>query len=259
LQRVLLRQAIEIHVASSILERSLVLDKISLGNVQAHLGHEYPSDSAPRGAQRQIKLAVFMEQRPRIVRVLRQWGKLMRSAARAEKNWPTAFCVFIVLTLTMDKTIAAAHNFCEGKIKFHGRDPKTERETFQNLRRLMETSLFERCKEIFHCRYKTRKGGNERCNPIRDGIAAWRGEEVDGRTVRLIHDIQRVIREFGMSSPHPHARAPFLHARNGCVSPLFSVPDKAHAERRFVQAGQVMYTELGRLASTFLSDFLIFS
>jgi len=228
-ERVLLRQAIEIHVASSILERSLVLDKTSLSDVQAHLGHEYPSDSAPRGAQRQIKLAVFMEQRPRIVRVLRQWGKLMRSTARAEKNWPTAFCVFIVLALTMDKTIAAAHNFCEGRIKFHGRDPKTERETFQNLRRLMETSLFERCKEIFHCRYKTRKGGNERCNPIRDGTAAWRGEEVDGRTMRLIHDIQRVIREF--------------------------VPDKAHAERRFVQAGQVMYTELGRLASTFLSDF----
>lgn len=160
-----------------------------------------------------------MEQRPRIVRVLRQWGKLMRSTARAEKNWPTAFCVFIVLTLIMDKTIAAAHLYCQGRIKFHGRDAKTERETFENLRRLMETSLFERCKEIFHCRYKTRKGGNERCNPIRDGTAAWRGED---RTVQLIDDIQRVVRDFGMCSPHPHARALFLHARNGCVSSLLS-------------------------------------
>jgi len=196
-----------------------------------------------------------MEQRPRIERVLRQWGKLMRSAARAEKNWPTAFCVFIVLTLTMDKTIAAAHHFCEGRIKFRGRDAKSERETFENLRRLMETNLFERCKEIFHCRYKTRKGGNERCNPVRDGIAAWGGKKVDGRTVRLIDDIQRVVRDYGMCSPRPHARAPFLHARKGCVSPLFSVPGKAHAERQSVQAGQVVYTELGRLASAFLRDF----
>jgi hypothetical protein len=252
---VLLRQAIEIHVASSILERSLILDKASIDDVKSHLGYEYPSLSAPRGAQRQIKLAVFMEQRPRIVRVLRQWGKLMRSTARAEKNWPTAFCVFIVLTLTMDKTIAAAYNFCEGRIKFRGRDVRTERETFENLRRLMETCLFERCKEIFHCRYKTRKGGNERCNPIRDGTAAWRGEEVEGRTVRLIDDIQQVVRDFGMCSPHPSARAPFLHAQKGCVSPLFSVPDKAQAELRSAQASQVMYTELGRLAGTFLSDF----
>ena len=251
----LLRQAIEIHVASTILERSLVLDKASLDDVQAHLGHEYPGNSAPRGAQRQIKLAVFMEQRPRIERVLKQWGKLMRSTTRAEKNWPTAFCVFIVLTLTMDKTIAAAHHFCEGRIKFRGRDAKTERETFENLRRLMETNLFQRCKEIFHCRYKTRKGGNERCNPIRDGTSAWRGEEVDGRTARLIDDIQRVVREFGMCSPNPHARAPFLHARKDRVSSLFSVPGKAHAERQPAQTGQVVYTELGRLAITFLSDF----
>ncbi len=250
----LLRQAIEIHVASTILERSLILDKVSIGSVQGHLGQEYPVLSAPRGAQRQIKLAVFMEQRPRIVRVLRQWGRLMRSAARAERNWPTAFCVFIVLTLTMDKTIAAAHRFCEGRIKFRGREAESERETFENLRRLMETSLFERCKEIFHCRYKTRKGGNERCNPVRDGTAAWRGEEVEGRTERLIDDIQRVVRDYGMCSPHPHAGAP-LRARKACVSPLLSVPGRAHVERRPVQAGQVIYTELGRLARTFLSDF----
>jgi hypothetical protein len=252
---VLLRQAIEIHVASSILERSLILDEVSLGDVQAHLGHEYPSQSAPRGVQRQMKLAVFMEQRPRIERVLKQWGKLMRSTARAENNWPTAFCVFIVLTLIMDKTIAAAQIYCEGRIKFRGRDVKTERETFENLRRLMETCLFQRCKEIFHCRYKTRKGGNERCNPIRDGAAAWRGKNVDERTVRLIDDVQQVVRDFGMCSPHPHACASFLLADEGCVSSLFSVLGKAYAERRSVQAGQVMYTELGRLASTFLSDF----
>lgn len=251
----LLRQAIEIHIASTILERSLILDKASISNVQAHLGQEYPILSAPRGAQRQIKLAVFMEQRPRIVRVLRQWGRLMRSTTRAEKNWPTAFCVFILLTLIMDKTIVAAHHFCEGRIKFRGRDAQSERETFENLKRLMETSLFERCKEIFHCRYKTRKGGNERCNPVRDGIAAWRGNEVEGRTARLIADIQRVVRDFGTCPPHPHTRAPFLHARKDSVSPIFLVPGKAHAERRPVQAGQVVFSELGRLARTFLSDF----
>ena len=246
----LLRRAIEIHVASSILERSLLIDKESLDDVQVHLGHEYPSESAPRGVQRQMKLAVFMEQRLRIVRVLGQWEKLMRNTARAEKNWPTAFCVFIVLTLIMDKTIAAAHLYRHGRIKFHRRDAKTERETFENLRRLMETGLFERCKEIFHCRYKTRKGVNKRCNPIRDGTAAWRGVEVDGRTVRLVDDIQRVVRDFGMCSLHPHARASFLPASKCCVSSLFSVPGRAHAERQ-----PVVYAELGRLASIFLGDF----
>jgi hypothetical protein len=252
---VLLRQAIEIHVAGSILERSLILDEASLVDVQMHLGHENPSQSAPRGVQQQMKLAVFLEQRPRIVRVLRQWGKLMRSIASAEKNWPTAFCVFIVLTLIMDKTIAAAQIYCEGRMKFRGRDVKTERETFENLRRLMETCLFERCKEIFHCRYKTRKGGNEQFNPVRDGIAAWRGDKVEGRTAQLIDDIQRVVRDFGMCSPHPHARAPFSYVRKDSDSPLFSVPGKAHAEQRQVQAGQVVFSELGRLARTFLSDF----
>jgi hypothetical protein len=47
----------------------------------------------------------------------------------------------------------------------------------------------------------------------------------------------------------------FLHARKESVSLLFSVPNKAHAERRPVQAGQVVFSELGRLAQTFLSDF----
>lgn len=202
MQSVLLREAIEIHVTSTILGRSLVLDQASIEDVQAHLGQQYPCLSAPRGAQRQMKLAFYMEQTPRIMRVLGQWGKLMRSTAGSDKKWDdkkwaTAFCVFIMLTLIMDKTIISACYFCEGRIKFRGRDAKTERAKFENLKRLMETELFEKCKEIFHCRYKTRKGGSERCNPIRDGVAAWRGEAVDRRTLDLVDEMRRVVRDFG--------------------------------------------------------------
>jgi hypothetical protein len=147
------------------------------------------------------------------MRVLREWGKLMRSSAGSEKKWPTVFCVFLVLTLTMDMTIVAAYNFTEVRIKFKGRHPKTERANFESLRRLMETELFEKCKEIFHSRYKTRKGGNERCNPIRDGNDTWRGEAVDGRTLDLVDDMQQVVQDFGTYySPRLYACDPLVDA-----------------------------------------------
>ena len=44
-------------------------------------------------------------------------------------------------------------------------------------------------------------------------LLAWRGED---RTVQLIDDIQRVVRDFGMCSPHPHARALFLSRCTVC-------------------------------------------
>jgi hypothetical protein len=123
---------------------------------------------------------------------------MMRNTADSNNKWATAFCVFVLLTLLMDQLITSAYYMCEDNIKFYGKDAKAEREEFQRLVRLMETELFERCKEIFHSRYKTRKGGNERFNPIRDGLAAWRKGQPDVRTERLVSDMQRVVREFGM-------------------------------------------------------------
>lgn len=209
---------------------------------------QYDDQSAPRAAQRQIKLAFYLEQRLRITRVLREWGKLMRSAAGSGKKWATVFSVFIVLTLIMDQTIAAAYNFTEGRIKFKGRDPRTERMMFEELRRLMETELFEKCKEIFHCRYKTRKGGNERCNPIRDGMTAWRREAVDDNTLHLVVDMQRVVRDFGTYN-RPVCRrtvSPPLIEQDIIVPPQFRV-------------AQASNTKPARLASIFLGEFLNFS
>ena len=61
----------------------------------------------------------------------------------------------------------------QGEIK-KGADPTTERATFAELLRLTQRELFDRCKEIFHTSFKTRKAGKEALNPIRDGKIAFR-------------------------------------------------------------------------------------
>ena len=183
------------------MERSLILDEVSTDHVQAHLRQVVQPRSAPRCVQRQVKLAFFMGQRPRIVRVLLKWGKLMHNMSSSDKRWTTAFCVLIVLMLIMDKTVAAASRKCRANIQVHGQDARIEMAAYKNLLKLMETELFEKSKEIFHWRYKTRKGCNERFNPIRDGVNAWRGEKADEKTARFVEEMQRVVRDFGMCLP----------------------------------------------------------
>jgi len=68
---------------------------------------------------------------------------------------------------------------------------------------LTQTQLFERCKEIFHSSFKTRKGGKEACNPIRDGIAAFRGKTVNEGISRLVWDLDEVIRDYGKMKSYP--------------------------------------------------------
>lgn len=192
----ILRRAIELHVTAVILERSLILDELSLRKVSNHLGQEFPSKSAPRCAQRQIKLAFFVLQQRRIQRVLKDWGSMMwttNSSLGKDKEWATAFCVFIMLILVMDKTLGAAYYFCEGRILHHGQDEDKERTEFERLVRLTQKELFERCKEIFHWKFKTRKGGKEACNPIRDGIDAFTGKTkgpLDGDVAALVEELQ---------------------------------------------------------------------
>jgi hypothetical protein len=167
-------------------------------DIREHFKEDFPARAAPRLAQQQMKLAVFMAQRPRIVSVLEKWGKIMHKVDSSDKNWTTAFCVLLVLTLIMDKTIAAASRKCEGKIKWDGLEAKAEREEIAALVRLMETEFFEKCKEIFHWKFKTRKGWNERFNPIRDHINAWRGKAVDEKTARFVEEMKKVVDDFGM-------------------------------------------------------------
>jgi hypothetical protein len=192
------------HVNAVILERSLVLDNVSQDHVQQQLNEEYPERSAPRCAQRQIKLAFYFLQEKRIMRVLKEWGSMMWSTSNntpKDIEWATAFSVFLMMILVTDKILGAAWFFCEANIEHEQIDAVWERRQFQKLADLTETELFGRCKEIFHWKFKTRKGGKEACNPIRDGIEAFQSKSksapVDGSVRGLVRDLKDIVGEFG--------------------------------------------------------------
>lgn len=108
----LLREALEIHIACSILERSLILDEESTNLVGGHLREDFPPDSSPRCASRQIKVAFFLAQQERIKEVLKEWGQMMWTSNRAtanERKWAIGFSVLLVLTLVMDKTLGLSY------------------------------------------------------------------------------------------------------------------------------------------------------
>lgn len=196
----LLRQALEIHVTCVILEKSLILDRESTRLVQDHLQQEYPEKPVPRCVQRQIKLALFLEQQNRIHKVLKEWGNMMWTIGKTnnnDKKWAVSFCVLMIIVLVIDKISVSAFYFCEAEIQHHGADPKSERAKFMQLISLTENELFERCKEIFHWKFKTRKGGKEACNPIRDGMEAFRGRAVGGGVASLTSGLQALVRDFG--------------------------------------------------------------
>jgi hypothetical protein len=98
----MLRQALEIHVTSTILERSLILDESSLNQVENYLQQKYYRRSTARLAQRQIKLAFYEIQRNRISKVLEDWGKEMWTSNKhtpPEKKWATSFSILVTLIL----------------------------------------------------------------------------------------------------------------------------------------------------------------
>lgn len=239
----ILRQALEIHVTCTMLERSFILDNDSAHRVQTVLNQDFPREAAPKCAQRQMKLALFSLQRQKIEDVLQRWGKMMHSSASTENKWEIAFCVFVLLTLIMDKTIAAVHTSCESKIQFQGCAEQEEKRLFHELVTLMQREFFERCKEIFHSRFKTRRNGKESCNPIRDDMGAWRGKEKpEFRTVQLIGDVQRVMRDFGIGRETRPSAQSSKHGERGGVGQEYDVSEN-------------VYANLGRLATIFLRDF----
>lgn len=192
----LLYQALEIHVAATILERAFQLTPRSLQEVNQHLGYGFLPKVSPRLACRQIKLAFFVAQRARITSCLKHWGTLMWSSSRAtvpEEKWATSISVFLVLCLVMDKTLGSAYNLCELNIYRHGKEERKEREEFVKLVKSTERAWFERCQEILHSSFKTRKAGKESFNPIRDGEA----KVGDRRIARFVEEMQGLVKEFG--------------------------------------------------------------
>lgn len=189
------------HITSTILQRSLNIAEESVAEVQANLQEFIPERVVPKCAARQVKLSFFTMQRLRIQTILKDWGNLMWAIHNANNNaerWATTFSVFIMLVLVVDKTLGAAHSLCESRIEYRNSEAKAERAEFRKLVRLTETELFDRCKEIFHWKFKTRKGGKEACNPIRDGMLAFRGRPCTRNIAQYVHDLQILARDFGM-------------------------------------------------------------
>jgi hypothetical protein len=131
------------------------------------------------------------------------------NTAGQDTKWAVSFCVFLLMTLVMGKMRANGFYFCETNIQHRGADPASERQKLSELLKLSEEQVFIRCKEIFHTKFKTRKGGKEACNPIRDGLEAFRGRDVDDGIKSLTYSLQRVVREYGMQRPSPPNPPPF--------------------------------------------------
>jgi hypothetical protein len=107
--------------------------------------------------------------------------------------------------LTINKNTISAHYLCECRIKHVELDPKKEREAFEELITLTERELYERCKEIFHWKFKTRKAGKEACNPIRDGVAAFGISDIQKPgIVELVMNLQELVQDFGTYSSAEH-------------------------------------------------------
>ena len=235
----------------TILERSLILDDESIYKVENCLDTKFPPRSAARCVQRQVKLAFFEVQRKRIVKVLEAWGSMMWSSNKSttsDKKWAISFSVFLGLILAIDKTLGQGYFFCETRIAYHDAEERSERRQFQELVRLTQTELFERCKEIFHSSFKTRKNGKEACNPIRDGMGAFKNQSVSRPIERLVDDLRMIAREFGEFSPSMLSGFRLNRAGREIRSHRSAMPDPSEEDEPYLDAG--------RLACIFLDDFV---
>jgi hypothetical protein len=113
---------------------------------------------------------------------------------------------------------------------------------------LTEKELFDRCKEIFHTTFKTRKAGKEAYNPIRDGKRAFRGKPVNEGISRFVWDLEAVMQDFGKTEL----------GTVGCLQLTVAEPEiRSHKSLSAEgSSNDRPYTNAGRLASVFLSDFL---
>jgi hypothetical protein len=149
-----------------------------------------------------------------------------------EQKWATSFSVLVMLILVVDKMIESADLYCQSRVHMHNHEAVAEQRAFEDLVRLTQRELFERCKEIFHSSFKTRKGGKEACNPIRDGLGAFRGRDVPQGISRLVWDVKAAHREFRKS----------FHR----MSQIFAVCDTDCADGRYGRVGhQVALDDAG--------------
>jgi hypothetical protein len=148
-------------------------------------------------------MAFYYLQQRKIELILQQMGDLLwnPSTTSLDRNRVRAFCIFTVLMLVLEKTILTSKYFCEGRITHSGYDPGSERAKFEEFLRLTEREFLERCKENFHRKFKTRKGGKESRNPIRDTTSAWHKSTLDERTTKFVEDLQRLTNAFGKPRP----------------------------------------------------------
>ncbi|KAH6699736.1 hypothetical protein BKA61DRAFT_213849, partial [Leptodontidium sp. MPI-SDFR-AT-0119] len=210
----MLQKAIEIHILTVVMERSLFLTPKSLNAAQKVLGQEFHRRSAPRFAQRQIKLVVFDALRSRLISLLKDWEIINNHAVNREDDWAAELCVLLILILVADKVAGSALYFCEARIKHHGYHAKSERAELGQFVEVSDKYSFGYLRESFHSRYGTRRGGKESFNPIRDGMDSWRGaKEPDSKTKRLVEDLIHIKNEFddeinplAISEPHPNEK-----------------------------------------------------
>jgi hypothetical protein len=154
-----------------------------------------------------------------------------------------------MIVLTLDKTIRSAWYFCEANIRLGRGEPETERRAFNKLILLAERELFERCKELFHRRYGTRKGGKESINPIGHGIHSWQGKEPDADVIELVDDLRAIMREFGK---------PFNWEIGELL--LINIETEMKLRGSGLRDGDYEsgFMDAARLTRIFLSDFLVF-
>lgn len=171
----MLRDGIETHIVFSLLDRTFILNR----NLYANTQHR--QYTIPNLVQSQLKYLFFQNQQQRIHSIFKGWEESINKIHTPNLTcWITDFCVFCILCLIIDMAITSVW-------LFHSHRKETSHETndreAQELIGIIEEKLFRKSKELFHLRYRTRKGGRESFNPLRDDIGPrnleggnWRSE-----------------------------------------------------------------------------------
>lgn len=198
------------HISFSILESQFSIHESSVPDVESLLGQELPARTPPVVLQKQLKLVLYVSQEKRIIEVLRGFGSQMWSSSLPKNRgdqWISLFCLMSLLAMAADKIIVAARTQRDARIIFQESYvlQKEEEVSVRNLEQLIRREFFDRCTEIFHWKFKTRKGGKEACNPIRDGFETLQGKGVDSQlesgAMEFVKELQNLAASMGTHLP----------------------------------------------------------